>query len=104
MTQKQIRRRCEVIKAKMGELYWQISRLKDELTNLQKQCAHSSRSQLKEPSRWGKAEQCDDCEDCFFYKSSVPQKVKAWKIQAFYFFQSVCFFIYKIQKGLPPSF
>lgn len=70
MTQKEIRRRREVIDAKFVELKLQAKLLCDERRDLQKQCAHSNRSETHEFVWWkeGKVERCDDCDERFFYK------------------------------------
>lgn len=78
MTQKQIRRRREVIDAKFAELWLQAQRLHDERRDLRKHCAHSDRVDCTEsdvfaviqslPNRSKKIEECNDCGEHFFYK------------------------------------
>lgn len=67
MTQKQICHWCDIIETKIIELRILERRLYEELGDLRKQCAHSSRSEFRRYG-WKKSGLCDDCGERFFYK------------------------------------
>lgn len=68
MIRKQIRRRRELIDAELRKLELQAKRLQDKRRDLQRQCAHSSRSESREFVDYkGRIQQCNDCGVQFFY-------------------------------------